>query len=128
FMPLATWVRDELGLDYAYANNLVVGPDGLLTGEVDGGIVHAERKRELLREIAEKEGIDVRQTLAVGDGANDLLMMGAAGLGIAVDAKEKVQREAPARINPQEERGLVEVLFIMGYTEEEIQEVLSERK
>lgn len=122
FTPLARWVQETLGLDYAYANHLVADEQkGILTGELVPGkpIIHAEKKRELLREIAVKEGILVDRAIAVGDGSNDLLMMGAAGLGIAFNAKPKVQNAAPVRLNSAT---LLDVMHILGYTEDEIHE------
>lgn len=124
FMPLATWVKDELKLDYAYANQLVVDEKtGTLTGELVPGapIVHAERKRELLEQLAKENHISMPATVAVGDGSNDLLMMKAAGLGIAFNAKPKVQAEAPAKVNSDT---LLDVVYLMGYTKEEVERVL----
>lgn len=124
FMPLATWVRDELGLDYAYANQLVVDEaTSTLTGELVPGapIVHAVRKRELLEQLARENGIPMSATIAVGDGSNDLLMMKAAGLGIAFNAKPKVQAEAPAKINSDT---LLDVAFLIGYSKDEVAEAL----
>ena len=99
FIPLALWVKAELGLDYAYANDLEVSEDGkTLTGKVKGDIVHAERKATLIEEIAAKEGISLEESVAVGDGANDLVMMQRAGLGIAYNAKPIVQQKvSPSR-------------------------------
>jgi len=100
FIPLASYVKNELGLDYAYANQLVISEDGThLTGDLTGPIVDAGRKATLLAEIAQREGINLQQTVAIGDGANDLIMMKTAGLGIAFSAKPKVQAEAPCRLN-----------------------------
>jgi phosphoserine phosphatase len=94
FIPLANYVKSELGLDYAYANQLQVSPDGKeLTGMTVGSIVDAQRKAELLDVIAQSEKIEKDQVVAVGDGANDLIMLGAAGLGIAFNAKPKVQEQ-----------------------------------
>lgn len=118
FIPLTSWLASELGIDYAYANTLTVSEaTGTLTGEVEGDIVDAQRKADLLVEIAAQEGIDRRQTLAVGDGANDLIMMGEAGLGVAFNAKPRVQLEAEARLNGE---SLIDLLFLMGFTAEEI--------
>ncbi|KEQ66843.1 phosphoserine phosphatase serb [Aureobasidium melanogenum CBS 110374] len=122
FTPLAEWVRQELGLDYCYANHLVE-MDGQLTGELVEGmpIIHAEKKRELLSSIAEKEGIPLENVIAVGDGSNDLLMMHQAGLGIAFNAKPKVQLQAPTKINGS---SLLDVAYILGCTVEEVTEIL----
>ncbi|KAF8476164.1 HAD-like domain-containing protein [Kalaharituber pfeilii] len=123
FIPLANYVKEELGLDYAYANQLVVSEDGTqLTGELTGPIVHAQRKAELLEQIARQEGIPLKQTVAIGDGANDLVMMKKAGLGIAFNAKPKVQAEAPCRLNGPTLR---DVLYILGFTKGEQDDLLA---
>jgi phosphoserine phosphatase len=123
FTPLTSWQAQQLGLDYAFANHLVVSPDGLtLTGEVTGEIVNAEKKREHLIDIAAKEGIILEQVLAVGDGANDLPMMGVAGLGVAFNAKPRVQLEAPAKLNSP---SLLDVLYLLGFTRQEQEELLA---
>ncbi|KAJ4298502.1 Phosphoserine phosphatase [Collariella sp. IMI 366227] len=121
FLPLTSWLAGELGIDYAYANEVVIDEaTGKLTGEVKGRIVGKERKRELLMEIAQKEGIPLQQVVAVGDGANDLLMMAAAGLGVAWNAKPRVQMEASARLNGD---SLVDLLHLFGFSEEEIEKL-----
>ncbi|KAL2913428.1 Phosphoserine phosphatase [Polyrhizophydium stewartii] len=123
FIPLAKYVQATLGLDFAHANGLAVSADGAhLTGETYGPIVDGRRKAELLVQIAAEHGIPHDQVVAVGDGANDLLMMGAAGLGIAYNAKPKVQEQAAARIN---QPSLLNVLHIMGLSWAEIQELLA---
>lgn len=116
FLPLTSWLAGELGIDHAHANEVVV-EDGKLTGEAKGIIVGKERKRDLLVEIAGQEKIDLRQAVAVGDGANDLLMIGAAGLGVAWNAKPRVQMEASARLNGE---NLLDLLYLFGLTAEEI--------
>jgi len=166
FTPLTSWLAGELGLDYCFANHLVVSsdnatfvspddatlvspdgdtlvppngatlvsPDGdtlvvsssaatpappvgaILTGELTGDIVHAERKAQHLAAIAEKEDILLEQVIAIGDGANDLPMMGCAGLGVAFHAKPKVQMQAPARLNS---KSMLDVLYLFGFTREE---------
>jgi len=119
FLPLTSWLAGELGIDYAHANEVVIDSEtGRLTGEVKGRIVGKERKRELLIEIAQKEGIPLEQVVAVGDGANDLLMMAAAGLGVAWNAKPRVQMEASARINGD---SMLNLLHLFGFTDQEIQ-------
>lgn len=124
FLPLTSWLAGELGIDYAHANEVVIDEaTGRLTGEVKGRIVGKERKRELLIEIAKKEGIPLDQVVAVGDGANDLLMMDAAGLGVAWNAKPRVQMEASARLNGD---SLVDLLHLFGFTEEDIQHLTAE--
>lgn len=117
FAPLTTWLADELGIDYAYANEVAV-ENGKLTGEATGLIVGKERKRDLLVEIASKEKIDLAQAVAVGDGANDLLMLAKAGLGVAWNAKPRVQMEANARLNGD---SLLDLLYLFGFTSDEIE-------
>ncbi|KAF4637319.1 hypothetical protein G7Y89_g761 [Cudoniella acicularis] len=118
FIPLTQWLADSLGIDYAYANSLESDPaTHTLTGEVVGDIVNAERKRDLLLEIAAKEGVPRDQVIAVGDGANDLLMMKAAGMGVAWNAKPVVQMEAQARLNGE---SLLDLLHVFGLTAEEV--------
>lgn len=123
FTPLAEWVKETLGLDYAYANHLASDEQqGILTGELVPGkpIIHAEKKRELLTQIASREGIPLERVIAVGDGSNDLLMMSVAGLGIAFNAKPKVQKAAPVRLNSG---SLLDVMYILGYTKQEAEDL-----
>lgn len=123
FTPLTGWVAQRLGLDYAFANHLVVSEDGSqLTGELTGEIVHAEKKRQHVLEIAEKEGISLDQVVCIGDGANDLPMMSVAGLGVAFHAKPKVQMQAPARLNS---KSMQDLLYLFGISKEEQDELLS---
>ena len=108
-------LKKLLGVDYVYANRLEV-KDGRLTGKVTGAIVDGARKAELLRRLAEKEGIDLQQVIAVGDGANDLPMLGIAGLGIAFHAKPKVKEGARQSISTL---GLDSILYLIGFRERE---------
>ncbi|KAI9888358.1 MAG: hypothetical protein M1814_000541 [Vezdaea aestivalis] len=122
FTPLAEWLAAQLDLDYAFANNLDVSADGTeLAGTVTGDIVDGARKAALLEAMAEKERIPLKQVVAIGDGANDLPMMMKAGLGIAFNAKPKVQLAAPTRLNSA---SLMDVLYVMGYTKEEQDELI----
>jgi phosphoserine phosphatase len=119
FIPLTQWLADQLGIDYAFANSLTSDPvSGTLTGEVIGTIVDAQRKRDLLLDIAQKENAPLEQVVAIGDGANDLQMLKTAGLGVAFNAKPLVQMEARARLNGD---SLLDLLHIFGLTAEEIQ-------
>lgn len=119
FLPLTSWLAKELGIDHAHANEVVI-VDGKLTGEVQGTIVGKERKRDLLVQIAEQEGIDLSQVVAVGDGANDLFMLDKAGLGVAWNAKPMVQMEADARLNGE---SLADLLYLFGLTAEEVDQL-----
>lgn len=121
FDPLTKWLAGELGLDYAHANEVVVD-GGKLTGEAKGIIVGKERKMELLKEIAAKENIDLSQAVAVGDGANDLAMLATASLGVAWNAKPRVQMEAAARLNSD---SLLDLLFLFGFTSEDVKMLTS---
>lgn len=119
FLPMADWLKMQLGLNYASANHLLTSPpskeypyehlNGLLDPEKQ--IVHAQQKEQLLRCLARAHGIGLEQTLAVGDGSNDLLMMGTAALGVAWKAKASVQEKAPARLNGD---SLEELLYLFG--------------
>ncbi|WEW57548.1 Phosphoserine phosphatase [Emydomyces testavorans] len=126
FQPLADWLAKELDLGYAIANHLVSDDSTqTLTGALspDHPIIDAGQKRNLLCSIAAENDIQISQTLAVGDGANDLLMLKEAGLGIAWRAKSKVQMEAPTRLNGE---SLVDILYLMGLSERDIKELIQE--
>jgi phosphoserine phosphatase len=115
FKTVTQHVRNELGLDYDYANQLEV-QNGILTGRTRGPIVNAQRKADLLMTIAQKEGITLDQCVAIGDGSNDLPMLGTAGLGIAFNAKPAVQEAANFRVN---QRDLDSILYLLGFSEQE---------
>lgn len=112
FNYFASHLQKKLGFDYVYANDLDIDDEGKVTGEVKGVVVNGERKAELLREIAEKEGIRLEQTIAVGDGANDLPMLSIAGLGIAFRAKPLVRESAKQAISTL---GLDGILYLIGF-------------
>jgi phosphoserine phosphatase len=112
-------LKAELGLDYAFANALEIR-DGKVTGELVGPIVDGARKAELLEEISAGEGITLDQTIAIGDGANDLPMLGKAGLGIAFNAKARVREQADTHINQQ---GLDSILYLLGLSERDMAEL-----
>ncbi len=113
-------LQRELGIDYVFANRLIIR-DGVMTGEVDGVIVDAERKAALLMEIARREGIAMQQTIAIGDGANDLPMLSAAGLGVAYHAKPLVKETASHAIS---NFGLDSVLYLLGFSDRDIETAL----
>jgi phosphoserine phosphatase len=119
FSVAAEALRERLGIDYAYSNVLEV-KDGRLTGRVVGQIVNAQRKAELLEAIAAAEGILLDQTIAVGDGANDLLMLQKAGLGIAFRAKPPLRDAADTSISAG---GLDAILSLLGISARELREV-----
>jgi phosphoserine phosphatase len=119
FSRAAEALKRRLGVDYAYSNNLEVVA-GKLTGRVVGPIVNAQRKAELLETIAQAEGVLLDQVIAVGDGANDALMLERAGLGIAFHAKAKLREHADTSISGA---GLDAILYLLGFSARELQEV-----
>ena len=110
FQYFGKFLQKKLGIDYVYANELEI-VDGKVTGNVTGTVVNGERKAFLLEEIAKSEGISLEQTIAVGDGANDLPMLSKAGLGIAFRAKPLVRENAKQAISTL---GLDGVLYLLG--------------
>jgi len=116
FTYFGHYLQKELGIDYVYANQLEI-KDGVLTGGYLGDIVDGNKKAEYLKEIVKKEGIDISQTIAVGDGANDLQMLNLAGLGIAFHAKPKVKDNAQNSISSI---GLDGILYLLGYHDRHI--------
>lgn len=117
FTQLTDRLADELDLDHAYANSLEV-LNGRLTGRLVGEVVDRAAKAQILKRIAQFEGVDLDQTVAVGDGANDLDMLNAAGLGIAFNAKALVQEAADTSVNVPY---LDAILFILGVRREDIE-------
>lgn len=112
FTYFGEYLQRRYNIDYVYANELEIGEDGKLTGRYVGEIVDGRRKAELLKLIAQVEKINLAQTIAVGDGANDLPMLSEAGLGIAFHAKPRVVANAKQSINTI---GLDGVLYFLGF-------------
>lgn len=111
FNYFGRFLQQKMGFDYVYANELEI-ENGKVTGNVVGTVVDGKRKAELLREIAEREGVRLEQTIAVGDGANDLPMLSIAGLGIAFRAKPLVRQSAKQAISTL---GLDGILYLIGF-------------
>ncbi len=118
FTYFGNYLKSKFGIDYVYANELEI-IDGKLTGRYLGEVVDGRRKAELLQLIAQVENVDIRQTIAVGDGANDLPMISLAGLGIAFHAKPKVVANAQQSINTT---GLDGVLYFLGFKDSYLDE------
>ncbi len=118
FTFVGEYLKRKLGFDYLYANTLDIA-DGKVTGEVVGDIIDGEKKAELLAMIAEKENIHLDQTIAVGDGANDLPMISLAGLGVAFHAKPVVREKAGNTITSV---GLDGLLYLIGIHDREIRQ------
>jgi len=112
--PLAA----DLGIDHAHANRLDI-KDGFLTGGLVGEIVDRRGKAEALRRFADSEHLPMSRTVAIGDGANDLDMLAAAGLGIAFNAKPIVREQADTAVNVPY---LDAVLYLLGISREEIED------
>lgn len=121
FACIAERLKARLGIDYAYANQLVM-KDGIATGEVLPPVVDAQRKADLLEVIAQQEGIRLDQVIAIGDGANDLLMIEKAGLGIAFNAKPAVNERADLALS---QKSLRQVLYLLGISGRDVSEVLA---
>lgn len=116
FTYFGHYLQEKLDIDYVYANQLEI-KDGTLTGNYIGDIVNGSKKAEYLQLLANNMGIDIAQTIAVGDGANDLQMLNLAGLGIAFHAKPKVKDNAQSSISSI---GLDGVLYLLGYHDRHI--------
>jgi phosphoserine phosphatase len=114
-------LKKQLALDYMFANRLEI-VDGRLSGRVVGEIIDGPRKAELLGEIAALEGLSLEQTIAVGDGANDIPMLSMAGMGVAFHAKPIVREKAGRAISTL---GLDGLLFLIGIREREIRQEIS---
>ena len=118
FTYFGNFLKQKYNIDYVYANELEI-ENGKLTGNHVGDIVDGKRKAELLRLIAQMENVEIRQTVAVGDGANDLPMISIAGLGIAFHAKPKVKATAKQSISTI---GLDGILYFLGYKDSYLDE------
>jgi phosphoserine phosphatase len=116
FDYFSDFLRGELGLDFSYANQLEI-KNGVLTGKVLGKIVDNAYKAKIVNMVASREGVLLDQTVAIGDGANDVLMLGQAGLGIAYNAKERLMRAANMSLGQARLRN---ILYILGLSEEEM--------
>ncbi|MER7413739.1 MULTISPECIES: phosphoserine phosphatase SerB [Streptomyces] len=117
FTQVTDALQEELGLDFASANTLEI-VDGKLTGRVVGEVVDRAGKARLLRRFAAEAGVPLAQTVAIGDGANDLDMLNAAGLGVAFNAKPLVREAAHTSVNVP---FLDTVLYLLGITREEVE-------
>lgn len=120
FRYFAEKLKDKLGIDFAYANDLEWQEDKL-TGNVLGEIINAQKKAEILEALAGQEKIHLEQVVAIGDGANDLLMLSKAGLGVAFHAKEKVRREARHQMS---HGPMTSILYFLGIREVHHHEVI----
>ena len=120
FKEVGDYFANELGIDYVRANQLEI-EKGRFTGNVEGEIIDANKKAELLEDISANEGISLAQTIAVGDGANDLPMLSKAGLGVAYRAKPVVKEQAKHAISHV---GLDAILYLIGFSDADIEEAL----
>jgi len=118
FEPVISPLVSELGIDHMRANNLEI-IDGILTGALTGPIIDRAGKATALREFASEHNIDLEQTIAIGDGANDLDMIAIAGMGIAFNAKPAVKAAADSSVSAPY---LDSVLYLMGISREEVEE------
>jgi phosphoserine phosphatase len=118
FECFGKYLQHKLGLDYVFANQFETA-DGKITGNIKGDIIDGYKKAEILKTIAQVENISLKQTIAVGDGANDLPMISIAGLGVAFHAKPIVRQNAQRSISSV---GLDSLLYLMGISEREIRQ------
>ncbi|MBR3989189.1 MAG: phosphoserine phosphatase SerB [Bacteroidales bacterium] len=119
FTFFGEYLQRKYGIDYIYANELEIGEDGKLTGRYVGDVVDGRRKADLLKLIAQTEKVNIAQTIAVGDGANDLPMLLEAGLGIAFHAKPRVKETARQSLSTI---GLDGVLYFLGFKDSHLGE------
>lgn len=123
FNIAAEHLKQRFGLDFAYANELEV-IDGVLTGRVHEPIIDAAMKARLLIEVAARENIPLEQTIAIGDGANDAMMLAKAGLGIAFHAKPQLKKVAATSVSSG---GLERILYLLGMSGKDVEEFLREK-
>jgi len=116
FDYFSDFLREKLGLDFSYANQLEI-KSGVLTGKVLGKIIDNMYKAKIVNMVSNEEGVLLDQTVAIGDGANDVLMLGQAGLGIAYNAKERLERAANMSLGRAR---LKNILYILGISDEEM--------
>jgi len=116
FTYFADVFKEKFGFDYVYANKLVI-KNGKLTGEIEGDIIDSKKKAEIMEEIARKENIQRDDIIAIGDGANDQIMLKNAGLGIAFNPKEILKKEADGVITKDNLKGL---MYCLGVTEKDL--------
>jgi phosphoserine phosphatase len=116
FNYFADFLKERLSLDFSFANQLEI-KNGALTGKVLGKIVDNTYKAKIVNMVSSEEGVLLDQTVAIGDGANDVLMLGQAGLGIAYNAKERLERAASMSVGRAR---LKNILYILGISEEEM--------
>ena len=122
FQFFADHLAETLGLDFAYANRLEIR-DGVLTGRVVGDVIDGAAKARLVHDVAARSGVMLDQTVAIGDGSNDRLMLGQAGLGIAYNARRSLVRAANASLGRAR---LIRILYLLGITEDDIATVEDE--
>ncbi|HSB07736.1 MAG TPA: phosphoserine phosphatase SerB [Thermodesulfobacteriota bacterium] len=116
FHYFVDFLKETLGLDFAFANDLEI-KKGTLTGKILGKVIDNAYKAKIVNQVSSEEGVLLDQTVAIGDGANDVLMLGQAGLGIAYNAKERLRRVASVSVGRTRLRN---ILYLLGISEEEI--------
>ncbi len=119
FSFFTSYLKDKLNLDYVFANELVI-ENGIITGEIEGDIINAERKGEIIKEIATLENISLDQIVAVGDGANDRFMLENAGLAIAFNPKKILKKYSDGMITSGNVRGL---LYFLGVPDSDLKKI-----